>query len=158
MKKLYLAIALILSGVLSSYAPYLLAGLIFGVVLGIYIKSIEKIDLTKIVFWILMSWFAYGVAFYTTFFLYTTNPFIGFIVGGLVGSAILAFSTTKEIKKLDMMQILIIIIVGGISSLAFILSLLLKIPYYILGFVIWQLAVGMTLATLLNLQIKITMP
>ena len=105
-----------------------------------------------------MSWFAYGVAFYTTFFLYTTNPFIGFIVGGLVGSAILAFSTTKEIKKLDMMQILIIIIVGGISSLAFILSLLLKIPYYILGFVIWQLAVGMTLATLLNLQIKITMP
>jgi len=150
MKKIYLAISLVISGIISSYAPYLLAGVIFGVTIGIYIKLTEKTSPIKIIFWILMSWFAYSLAYFTAFFLFNIISIIAFICAGIVGSAILAFSTSQLVKKMSIKEIFIIIVVGSISGIAFILSLFMKEPNLVLGFVIWQLAVGFSLTYLVS--------
>jgi hypothetical protein len=146
MKKIYLLILLIISGALSTYAPFFLPGMIFGIVFGLYIGFMEKINFKKIVLWMFLSWLAYFLAFYTAVILYRFDSLglTGFISAGIVGSAILVFSTKLLIKTINTKQIIATIATGGISSVSFILSILAGVPN-IGAFIVWQVAVGLVL-------------
>lgn len=135
-----------------------LPGIVFGLMLGIYFKITRKISLGNIMRWSFYSFLAYLLAFWSAYWGFFIMG--GYIVGGVIGSLILATYTRKliaPIKKLSP-----IVIIGGITG--FIFGLLLsprgvqmdavfhieKILYPFLAYFIWQASVTLALEYFMN--------
>lgn len=148
----------ILSGVISEYlkeSEFLIfygAGVIFGVIFGIWFLVAEKTNILKTLFWVIASGLAYYIAVNTYILntkFYTRNYILGFdadtlpfILAGTIGSFILAIGTHYLIQKLKWWQILIIVLLGSAGGAYFNLDGQ--------SFIIWQVPVGTAIGILVH--------
>jgi len=133
------------------YAP----GIIFGIMLGLWLFFTQETKLIKIVAWVVASVFAYFSALWGGVTLVSNGGMAALFVAGLIGVTILTISTYFLIEKLNFKQMLTLMAIGGFAGLAFSLNDTYHtfIPLEV-SFIIWQMAVGIALGIMVSMNKK----
>jgi hypothetical protein len=131
-----------------TYAP----GIIFGILMGIWIILNTKIKPIKIFSWVMISAIAYLIAYFSAYItgLGTYNLFLSFFLGGAIGASILALSTDRLIANISSKNFWLTTLLGGLSGLVFVYDWAYNYQYFFHSYIIWQTVIGITLGVLIE--------